>query len=220
MERLVAKLSIGFLDVCLDVLYNDGSPLSAFMMMMFSISFRSCMANSYDSLRFIWFLLVLPCWVGPGSSSSSTFLVKSSRKVRTVWWVSFGSHVELDLKIGLPMVSSQKWSPNLICLLKCLISLDNSVILIVLGVGTKFKLYPRSLMCFNEGLFWQVYYLCEGVGAESVGTSNYFAKALIVVKASFMKCCISSRFNFWLGPWWSWAPFAFFCCWSFLASLV
>ena len=83
--------------------------------------------------------------MGPFSRFVSTFREKSSMNVRTVWCVSVGSQVEVDLKKGLVFCVSPKWSLSLIRLLNCLISFDNSALFTDLGVGTKFRLYPSSL---------------------------------------------------------------------------
>ena len=65
--------------------------------------------------------------------------------VRTVWCVSVGSQDEVDYRKGLIFGMSPKWSRSLIRLLNCLISLDNSALLMDLGFGTKFRLYPNNL---------------------------------------------------------------------------
>ena len=98
--------------------------------------------------------------MGLRSSSSAIFLLKSSRKVRTVWWVSFGSEVEFDLKMDFPVDITPKWSHKLIRLLKFFKSLDNSVLLIDLGVGKKFKLYPRSLNSVSGKDFFDKFITC------------------------------------------------------------
>ena len=72
----------------------------------------------------------------------------------------FGSQVEFDLKMGFSVGAIPKWSRNLIRLLKFSRSLFNSVLLIVFGVGTKFKLYPRSLNSVSVKDFLDKFITC------------------------------------------------------------